>query len=71
MITYVRKHGLVSDMTNKEKEAAIVYNKMSGALCSLSSVYIKTSGVSDTEMAEVGENLSSMPGIKIGTDWSA
>lgn len=69
MITYVRKHGLVSDMTNKEKEAAIVYNKMSGAY-SLSSVYIKTSGVSDTEMAEVGENLSSMPGIKIGTDWT-
>ncbi|MSE05129.1 penicillin-binding protein 2, partial [Lactobacillus salivarius] len=69
MITYVRKHGLVSDMTNKEKEAAIVYNKMSGAYA-LSSVYIKTSGVSDTEMAEVGENLSSMPGIKIGTDWT-
>ena len=42
---------------------------MSGAY-SLSSVYIKTSGVSDTEMAEVGENLSSMPGIKIGTDWT-
>ena len=68
MITYVRKHGLVSDMTNKEKGAAIVYNKMSGAY-SLSSVYIKTSGVSDTEMAEVGENLSSRWNIDKEFSW--
>lgn len=66
---YVKKHKLTSNFTNKQKQAAVVYSKMSGAY-SLSTVYLKYEGVSDREMAQVGENLSEMPGIKIGTSWS-
>lgn len=66
---YVKNHNLTDNFSKKQKEAAVVYHKMSGAY-SLSNVYIKTKNVSDKEMAEVGENLSAMPGIKIGTDWT-
>ncbi|GAJ25257.1 cell division protein FtsI [Liquorilactobacillus sucicola DSM 21376 = JCM 15457] len=68
-VDYVKRHKLVKDMSQKEKEAAIVYSKMNGAY-SLSTVYIKYSGVTDAEMSQVGEHLAAMPGIKVGTSWS-
>ncbi|KRL07748.1 peptidoglycan D,D-transpeptidase FtsI family protein [Liquorilactobacillus hordei] len=68
-VAYVKKHKLTANLTSKQKQAAIVYSKMSGAY-SLSTVYLKYEDVSDSEMAEVGENLSQMPGVKIGTSWS-
>ncbi|KRL38640.1 peptidoglycan D,D-transpeptidase FtsI family protein [Liquorilactobacillus uvarum] len=68
-VAYVKKNKLTKNMTLKEEEAAVVFSKMSGAY-SLSTVYIKYSGVTDTEMSRVGENLASMPGIKVGTSWS-
>lgn len=68
-VAYVREHKLAENLTKKQEEAAVIYNKMSGAYA-LSTIYLKTSGVSDTEMAEVGENLSVLPGVKIGTSWS-
>lgn len=36
----------------------------------LSTTYIKETGVSDKEIAEVGEHLTSMPGVKVGTSWT-
>lgn len=68
-VKYVKQKKLTADLTSKQKQAAIVYSKMSGAY-SLSTIYLKYNNVSDQEMAEVGENLTSMPGIKIGTSWS-
>ncbi|KRN34268.1 penicillin-binding protein 2 [Liquorilactobacillus mali] len=68
-VAYVKKHKLAANLTSKQKQAAVVYSKMSGAYA-LSTVYLKYEDVSDSEMAEVGENLSQMPGVKIGTSWS-
>ncbi|KRL04720.1 peptidoglycan D,D-transpeptidase FtsI family protein [Liquorilactobacillus oeni] len=68
-VEYVRQKGLAKSLTDKQKEAAVVYSKMSGAYA-LSSVFLKYADVSDDEMAKVGENLSTMPGIKIGTSWT-
>ncbi|MHC9532513.1 peptidoglycan D,D-transpeptidase FtsI family protein [Dellaglioa sp. L3N] len=67
-VAYVVEHN-INALTDQEKEAAVIFSKMSGAY-SLSTVYLKTSNVTDKEMAEVGEHLSGMPGIKIGTNWS-
>ncbi|MBD5069839.1 MAG: penicillin-binding protein 2 [Lactobacillus sp.] len=66
---YVKEHGLVKNFTTDQKEAAYIYNKMSGAYA-LSTVYIKTSDVTDTEMAEVGEHISTLAGVKVGTSSS-
>lgn len=65
---YVKQHNLQANLSGRQKQAAILYSKMNGAY-SLSTVYLKTSDVTDKEMAEVGENLSKLPGIKIGTSW--
>lgn len=68
-IAYIKRHKLTANYTSRQKQAAVLYSKMSGAY-SLSTVYLKSSGVSDQEMADVGSHLSSLPGIKIGTAWS-
>ncbi|WP_010580768.1 peptidoglycan D,D-transpeptidase FtsI family protein [Liquorilactobacillus vini] len=68
-VAYVKKHKLTQGYTSKQKQAALVYSKMNGAYA-LSTVYLKYSGVSDQEMARVGENLTELPGVKIGTSWS-
>ncbi|ABJ64134.1 peptidoglycan D,D-transpeptidase FtsI family protein [Levilactobacillus brevis] len=56
-------------LTKTQKNAAEIFAKMSGAY-SLSTTYIKDSGVSNKEIAEIGEHLSEMPGVKVGTSWS-
>ncbi|WP_367295105.1 peptidoglycan D,D-transpeptidase FtsI family protein [Levilactobacillus yonginensis] len=56
-------------LTKSQKNAAEIFAKMSGAYA-LSTTYIKDSGVSSQEIAEIGEHLSEMPGIKVGTSWS-
>lgn len=68
-VSYVKKHHLVSDFTKRQKEAAVMFYKMNSAY-SLSTIYLKSSKVSDTEMALVAENLSSLSGVKIGSSWS-
>ena len=67
-LDYVKKNKLYGTLTPKQKEIALLYSKMSGAY-SLSTVYLKTDGVTDKEMSEVGEHLSEMAGVKIGTSW--
>ena len=56
-------------LTNTQKNAAAIFAKMSGAYA-LSTTYIKDSGVSSQEIAEIGEHLSEMPGVQVGTSWS-
>ncbi|WEV40915.1 penicillin-binding protein 2 [Lactobacillus sp. ESL0684] len=55
-------------LSKREKTAASIYNKISGAY-TLSTIYLKNSDLTDKEIAEVGEHLSSLPGVGIGTDW--
>ena len=56
-------------LTKTQQNAAAIFAKMSGAYA-LSTTYIKDSGVSSTEIAEIGEHLSEMPGVQVGTSWS-
>ena len=56
-------------LTATQKNAAEIFAKMSGAYA-LSTTYIKDSGVSSTEIAQIGEHLSEMPGVKVSTSWS-
>ncbi|MHC3377101.1 peptidoglycan D,D-transpeptidase FtsI family protein [Ligilactobacillus equi] len=65
---YIREANLVDDLSPKQREVALLYGKMNGAY-SLSSVYLKTSGVTSKEMALVGEHQSEMAGISVGTSW--
>ena len=67
-VNYVEKHHLADDLNDKQKQAAVLYNKMSGAYA-LSTIMLKASNVSDVEMAQVGSHLSELPGVKIGTNW--
>jgi cell division protein FtsI/penicillin-binding protein 2 len=66
---YVRKHNLADNLSKKQKKAAVIYDKMNNAY-SLSTIYLKTAGVTDEEMARIGEHQSDLPGIKITTDWT-
>lgn len=56
-------------LTKQQQNDAAIFAKMSGAY-QLSTTYIKESGVSNAELAEVGEHLGELPGVKIGTSWS-
>lgn len=53
---------------DRQKTAALIFNKISGAY-TLSTIYIKNKGLTNKEIAEVGEHLSDLPGVGIGTDW--
>lgn len=55
-------------LSAREKTAALIYNKISGAY-TLSTIYLKNKDLTDKEIAEVGEHLSELPGVGIGTDW--
>lgn len=55
-------------LSEREKTAALIYNKISGAY-TLSTIYLKNNDLTDKEIAEVGEHLSELPGVGIGTDW--
>jgi len=67
-VAYVEKN-ITSSMTATQKNAAAIYYKMSSAY-SLSTVNIKSTGVTSKELAEIGEHQSQMPGIKVGTSWT-
>ncbi|WP_425604669.1 peptidoglycan D,D-transpeptidase FtsI family protein [Lactobacillus xylocopicola] len=55
-------------LTDRQKTAALIFNKISGAY-TLSTIYLKNNGLTDKEIAEVGEHLADLPGVGIGTDW--
>lgn len=55
-------------LTATQENAAMIFQKMTGAY-QLSTTYIKEGGVSDEATAQIGEHLSSMPGVSISTAW--
>ncbi|MDO4912401.1 MAG: penicillin-binding protein 2 [Lactobacillus sp.] len=56
------------ELTKREETAALIFNKVSGASM-LSTIYVKNKDLTSTEVALVGEHLSELPGVGIGTDW--
>lgn len=68
-LAYLNKHPEVYKLTKLQQNKARIYAAMSGAY-SLSTTYIKSTGVTAKELAEVGEHLSKMPGVKIGKAWT-
>ncbi|WP_040471525.1 peptidoglycan D,D-transpeptidase FtsI family protein [Lentilactobacillus kisonensis] len=67
-VDYVEKMP-ASTFSHSMEVAATIFAKMSGAY-QLSTVNIKDSGVTQAEVAEVGEHLADMPGVNVGTSWS-
>lgn len=67
-VSYVEKMN-PDTFSHATKVAATIFAKMSGAY-QLSTVNIKDSGVTQREVAEVGEHLADMPGVNVGTSWS-
>lgn len=68
-LAYLNKHPEVYKLTKLQQNKARIYAAMSGAY-SLSTTYIKSTGVTAKELAEVSEHLSEMPGVKIGKAWT-
>ena len=68
-LAYLNKHPEVYKLTKLQQNKARIYAAMSGAY-SLSTTYIKSTGVTAKELAEVGEHLNEMPGGKIGKAWT-
>ena len=67
-LNYVKNSGQVH-FTKNMKNAAAIFAKMSSAY-QLSTTNIKNDNVNSKELSEVGEHLSEMPGVHIGTSWS-
>ena len=68
-LDYVQKNWKKMHFTKTMRNAAAIFAKMSSSY-QLSTTYIKDSGVSQREIAEVGEHLSEMPGVNVGTSWT-
>lgn len=69
VLKYLSAHPASWELTKQQKNNARIYAAMSGAY-SLSTTYIKETGVTAKELSEVGEHLGQMPGVKIGTAWT-
>ncbi|MFD1393638.1 peptidoglycan D,D-transpeptidase FtsI family protein [Lacticaseibacillus jixianensis] len=65
-IAYAQRH--LPDYSDREKAAATFYKKMNAA-SQLTTVYLKDRDVTQDEVAQVGEHLTAMAGINLGTDW--
>lgn len=68
-LAYLDKHPSFYKLSASQKNKAMIYAEMSGAY-SLSTIYLKESGVTSAEVAQVGEHLNEMSGVKVGTSWS-
>ncbi|WP_395378813.1 peptidoglycan D,D-transpeptidase FtsI family protein [Fructilactobacillus frigidiflavus] len=60
--------GEITPVTDKMKNAAAIFNSMSGAY-TLSTTYIKYNHVSAKELSLVGEHQSELPGVEVGNNW--
>lgn len=65
---YVLKHHDLN-LSTEQKQVAILYTKMAGAF-QLSTVYLKDDGVTEDEIAAIGEHLSELSGVGVGTNWT-
>ncbi|WP_179395624.1 peptidoglycan D,D-transpeptidase FtsI family protein [Lacticaseibacillus absianus] len=63
---YAAKH--LPDYSDHEQQAIMIFKKLNGA-SQLTTVYVKDAGVTEAEVAAVGEHLTQMPGINLGTNW--
>ena len=52
----------------EELAAATLFKRMNAAY-SLNTIYLKNDGVTDTEIAQVAEHASELPGVATGMDW--
>lgn len=68
-IKYLENHPGFIKLTSRQKIKAMIYADMSSTT-SLETTYIKETGVTSKEIAEVGEHLNQMTGIKVGTSWT-
>lgn len=68
-VKYLNRHPRFFHLDKTEKNKAMIYGAMSGAY-SLSTINIKATGVTAKELSRVGEHLSELPGVKIGTAWT-
>ncbi|WP_461224455.1 peptidoglycan D,D-transpeptidase FtsI family protein [Lacticaseibacillus suihuaensis] len=64
---YAKKH--LPTFTAKERQAAFIYKKLNGA-SQLTTVYVKDQDVTTKEVATVGEHLTKMSGVNLGTNWT-
>ena len=58
----------LAPITEQEKQVAAIFKRMNGAYA-LTTTYIKSKDVSDTEIAAISENLVDLPGVDTSTDW--
>ena len=65
LTNYIEKHQSKFTLTDAQKNRALIFQKMSNAY-SLSTVYLKEDDVKQSEIANIGERQSKMPGVRVG-----
>ena len=65
LTNYIEKHHDKFTLTDAQKNRALIFQKMSNAY-SLSTVYLKEDNVKQSEIANIGERQSKMPGVRVG-----
>ena len=65
LTNYIEKHQDKFTLTDDQKNRALIFQKMSNAY-SLSTVYLKEDDVKQSEIANIGERQSKMPGVRVG-----
>lgn len=68
-LRYLEKHPSVYKLTASQKNSAQLYTTMNSSY-TMSTTYLKKSGVTSKKIAEIGEHLSQLPGIKLSTAWT-
>lgn len=66
LVHHVTKNEIQFDET--ELKAATIFKKMNSA-ATLNTVYIKSKGVTNEELATIAERSAELPGVSTGTDW--
>lgn len=65
LTTYVNEHNDIVQLSDDEKNKAMIFQKMMNAYA-LSTVYLKEEGVTDKEIASIGERQAELPGVRVG-----
>lgn len=65
LTTYVNDHNDIVQLSDDEKNKAMIFQKMMNAYA-LSTVYLKEEGVTDQEIASIGERQAELPGVRVG-----
>ncbi|WP_129045160.1 peptidoglycan D,D-transpeptidase FtsI family protein [Companilactobacillus metriopterae] len=66
-VEYVESQGI--NLTSKQLSKATTFKKMNAAY-TYSTVYLKDKKLSSSEIARVSENLTELPGIDVGSNWT-